>query len=643
MAKKDRLKESQDRLYRRGYEPKILPRRIGRNPEVAPTGGWQPPGDKNGSAGDGSEQGPHNMKKKRSLVKIIFLFSLFFFLGSATAAVIFLYQGVNTVSNENITITVDGPASVAGGEELPLEVTVRNGNQQSLELVDLVVTFPPGTTNPDDPGSTLERSRFSLGTIESGQSKTELVKAALFGEEGSSQEIQLTAEYRISGSNAIYVKESTYLVTIRSTPLSVSIDTVSEVSANQRLDLTVTLSSNSNVILPNVLLRMEYPFGFEPETTDPEAAIGGNLWQLGDLPPGGERTIRISGFISGQDGEEKVFRAFAGSSRSNDPRAIGTVYGQALADIDITRTFIGMDLSLDGDKSNTVVRSGGESISGVLSYVNNLDTSVRDVEIELMFTGNALDPNAVTVDRGFYDSNARTIRWSPSSNRELSVLNPGGSGRLTFQFTPQSAGGDIAQNPAVDIAVSVSGRSESEIGSAEAENVIRRTVQIASAVNLSSRAVYSAGPFDNSGPLPPEAEAETTYTILWSVVNPTNDISDVVVRGSLPSYVSWMGNTSGEGISFSAANGEVTWEIPDRVPAGTGIETAPIEAAFQVRLTPSTSQVGSTVDLVRSISIEARDEFTNTSIRQNKNSLNTAITTDPLYGNASGRVQPPAR
>lgn len=636
MAKKNTLEESQNRLYRRGYEPEPLPRRIGRSPDIAPAGGWEPPKDDTPAA---SSNNPPNggMKKKYSFTKIIFLFSLFFFLGSATAATIFLYQGRNTVSNENITIAIDGPSSVAGGEELSLEVTVENTNQQSLELVDLIVVFPPGTSNPDAPGSTLDRTRFSLGTIKPGQSQTELVEATLFGEEGSSQEIQFIVEYRISDSNAIYVKESSYFVGIRSTPLSVSIDTSAEAAANQRLDLDVTLTSNSNTVLPDVLLRMEYPFGFTPDETSPQPAFGDNIWSLGDVAPGTERTIEISGFVSGQDGEEKVFRAFAGSSRQNDPRAIETVYGQALSGVDIRETFVGVDLTLDGERDSTIVRTGGTDISGILSFANNLDVTLRDVAIELAFSGSALDSQSVQVDRGFYDSNTQTIRWDSSTNNQLSRLGAGDDGRLTFQFTPQV--GSSVRNPTVDVAVSIFGRRGSQTGtSEEARNVARRTIRLSSDIALSSRAVYSVGPFENSGPLPPQEEEATTYTILWSVVNPTNDISDVVVRGALPSYVSWTGNTQGEEVSFSAATGEVIWEIPNRVPAGTGIESGSVEAAFQVRLVPSQSQRGSVVDLVRSISIEARDEFTGSTIRRNKNPINTEITTDPTYGNASGRV-----
>ena len=57
-------------------------------------------------------------------------------------------------------------------------------------------------------------------------------------------------------------------------------------------------------------------------------------------------------------------------------------------------------------------------------------------------------------------------------------------------------------------------------------------------------AVRSIGPFENMGPIPPKADNETTYTIIFSLSSPFNDINSVEVTGSLPSYIAWKNLTS---------------------------------------------------------------------------------------------------
>ena len=48
--------------------------------------------------------------------------------------------------------------------------------------------------------------------------------------------------------------------------------------------------------------------------------------------------------------------------------------------------------------------------------------------------------------------------------------------------------------------------------------------------------IINGGTFTNTGPIPPKAEAETTYTVTWAVTNPLNNLTDVRVSAILPSY-----------------------------------------------------------------------------------------------------------
>ena len=144
------------------------------------------------------------------------------------------------VSSKNIEIGILGNAFVAGGEELSLQIEVTNRNNASIEFSDLLIEYPRGVGEGD-----MARERLSIGTIGPGQSVIEDIKLILFGEQGSIQEIRVVLEYRIQGSNAIFVKEKSYPVTISAAPLTLLIDSPLSTVSNQDMTLRITVSSAS--------------------------------------------------------------------------------------------------------------------------------------------------------------------------------------------------------------------------------------------------------------------------------------------------------------------------------------------------------------------------------------------------------------
>jgi hypothetical protein len=143
----------------------------------------------------------------------------------------------------------------------------------------------------------------------------------------------------------------------------------------------------------------------------------------------------------------------------------------------------------------------------------------------------------------------------------------------------------------------------------------------------------------NSGPIPPQVEKETTFTVVWNIVNTTSNITDARVVGVLPSYVKWYGTImpSTEKITYDPATNSVVW-LPGDIPSGTGIAKPPREVAFQVVLLPSLSQVGATPLLVTGIKFDARDTYTNTMMTKTVRDVTTDLTTDPKAPEKAGVV-----
>lgn len=567
-----------------------------------------------------------------SLFKKIFIGSIIFFTTSLGFAFYMFYGGGNIVSNEKIEISILGPAFTEGGNEFELEFDIRNDNSQALQYADLIVEYPKGATLDGDKNTV--RVRKFLGELGSGKSTTEKAKITLFGEEGSERNVKATVEYRVAGSNAIFVKEATYLVHIKSSPLSLSVNSLKETNSNQDFALDINTLANADKVVKNVLLKVEYPAGFVYKNASISPTYGNNTWRLGDLDKGKNMRVSIHGKIQGEDGEERSFRIYVGTESDMDTGEIGVVYSSFLQTIAIKRPFLETKLLVNGALGDEFTVYSTSPVEGEVSWINNLPNRVLDAEIYVKILGEVFDRSSVQTSGGFYSSSDNTITWNKDTSRELAQLEGGDSGKFSFTFKilPLFSGNrTLFKNSSVSIEVGVRGRRILESNVPEQISASeKKTIKINSNAQLSVQSQYFNGPFKNSGGLPPRADKQTTYAITWTVLNSSNDLSRAQVATRLPTYVRWLDVKSPqeEDVTFNPETREVTWDLR-RVDAGTGIETSARKASFQIGFTPSLSQVGNQADLTGETSFTGVDSFTNAEISFRRSAPTTRLTNEP--------------
>jgi hypothetical protein len=140
--------------------------------------------------------------------------------------------------------------------------------------------------------------------------------------------------------------------------------------------------------------------------------------------------------------------------------------------------------------------------------------------------------------------------------------------------------------------------------------------------------------------MPPKADSETTYAIVFSLTNTTNEIKNAIVKATLPPYVRWTGiySPSAEKISFNQNDGTVTWEV-GTIPANIGVGgTSPKQAAINVGFTPSTSQIGQQPPLIRAITLTGKDAATGENVSKEAKDVTTNILGDQGFLPANATV-----
>ncbi|MFA6476505.1 MAG: hypothetical protein WCV68_03790 [Candidatus Paceibacterota bacterium] len=566
-----------------------------------------------------------------------FIGTLIFFLATLAVAFWVLFYSTNIVSASNIDLEVKGPTQLRSGEELNLETTVRNRNKVTLRDVSLTITYPAGTVDSLETIKDLPLWREPIVDLDPGQSAIVGSRAVIYGAQNSTQKIVLKIEYHIPDSNAIFTKELEYQVLIGSGTIDLSYDLPAETNSGKTFSSDLRLSSNSKSVLRQVALKIEYPAGFDFQSADPSPTAGEQVWYLGDLAPGSVRDIKIVGSLSGQSEELKSFKVIVGLDKTGGTGDISSEYGNLFKTVNLKKDFISVGLNLSGKTSLTP----GESLDGGINWANNLPDKVIDGSLELFLSGGSLDKRTVDSSNGFYNSLTNSILWDKTTIPDLGLINPGDKGLSSFSFkvlpASQFSGGNI---PPIGLRLVFKGtRVSSDQLSEDIVSETEKSLKIGTLVQFASVGTYFVGPFKNTGPLPPKVGEETTYTITWSITNPTNSVKQARVMGNLPNYVKWLSSVAplDEKVRYDKTNNKVVWDLGTIEPGATsGLPSR--QASFQLSIVPSLSQVGELVDLIKTISFEGIDSVTGAKTVLSVPVVDTRLSTDPSFSYGQEKV-----
>lgn len=540
-------------------------------------------------------------------------FAVLFLVMAISYAFIVFTGGGKFVSNESITINVVGPVSVSGGERISVDVVIQNNNPTTLEAADLVVNYPAGSKNTDLV-TDLRRGRITIGDIAPGEVVKETLDMAFFGEEGESKKIDLDLEYQIAGSGAFFNKLKSFEIALSAAPIQILVDGLESISSGQEIEIDVEIRSNSDREIQDLMVVASYPFGFQFESADLKPTFGNNVWVFDKFDRDRVEKFTVKGNITAQDSEIRFFRFEAGLVSEENEEEIGVIFTNAAHDITIERPFIDLAMTINNESESPVNVAAGQQVSVVADFVNSTSDVITDAKLVFKLEGNILEKSSVKAGTGFYRSSDNTITFDKSNTSVLARIEPGQDEQFRFTFTTKTNQLEVT-SPEVRISANINGN---RLTNSDSEEKINETdlkiVQVLSDVFVQPFTLYDLGPFTNSGPIPPVVDQFTTYTILFSVSNNLNNLSDAKMTAVLPPYISWndVVSPSRENVTYNSSSRTVTWNIGD-VGAGVGHTGEPREVNFQVTLQPSISQKGDVPNLLSNVSFSAFDTFANTS------------------------------
>jgi hypothetical protein len=620
----DHIDELQKRLYAR--DPESVPKR---------KFGILRPIRQNVSSNWGKTEISQDKIVRRTSVtgyKRFFLISLIFFALALGAALFSIYRGAMTLSSKNVEVTILGNSFVAGGEELPIQVEIINKNSADLIDAELTLNYPKGAL--DVSGAEVVNIKKVLGTIPSGKTKSEAFVVTLYGEQGSSKNITATLTYKLAGANALFQKEKGFAVMINSAPLALVVDGPATVGINQPFTISIRNAFTGDKPLSDTLVRAEYPNGFTFISASPAPIAGNNIWDLGTLEKGSESTIVIKGRLAGEIDDQKSFRIYVGSRESGSTK-IAVSYNSALHNTVIAEPFLAGIITVEAEEGSIVALPHGSDVAGSINWVNNSPVAITNPIFVLSVSGDAIVPGTISADDGFYDGLARTLTWDGNTLPALTRIEAGQRGVLPFRFKTKTPGSDIS------LSLSVEGTfPDRGFAKAKVENIDEKIIRFTSRLQFAAQALYSIGSIKNTGPFPPQADQETTYSIVWTMKPTDSALTSATATATLMPGVVWNGVIvpQSETVNYNPDTRVISWTI-GAVPKATATPQSK-SVTFQVKVRPTKSQIGNQLDLISETTINAIDAVAKVPITITRQPLTTRLDTDPAYTAGKERVVP---
>lgn len=618
----EQMDSLRDRLYSRGESPRPYERTsIKTSPisEVRPKSApalveTEPPLPPESTPDIPMEAG-EAPRRGRRYRKILIATGVVFFTLSVLVSSVYMVLGKNTVSGSNIALNVSGPFTLGGGDTLDLQVGITNQNSVAIESATLIVSYPAGTRAADDSGKELFTERIPLdSSIAPGETRNVALKARIFGEENQEAEVKVSVEYRVSGSSATLVKEALpHRFKISHAPVTLKVEAEETISSGQETTVKVTITSNSSTPINGLMVKAEYPSGFDFSRSEPAPVSGRNVWRVDELKPEASATINVTGVIVGTKADKYVLKFSVGAAGDRNPNDIASLLAVGDTEFTLEDPFLDLQVSINNSEDAVVSIAPDSQATVFIDVENTLDSIIYDGVVEVKLSGNALSNTDVLTNTGYYNSNTHTVRFDSTSASGLRRLNPGATERLSLSLQPSSSG---LQTPQIVLEVSASARRISQSSAREQiAGTHQRTLKVESRPTLSATLVGSA-----SGPVPPVVGQETTYDIIWKITNSANSISGAVVTAVLPSYAEWKGESGGAGAwSYNSGTRTIEWQ------AGNVNAGASVSGSFQVSLLPSSSLVGRTPTLVEAAHLRATDNFTSSLLRQSSDDVTTEL------------------
>ncbi len=552
--------------------------------------------------------------KGKLTIFIIILFLILLIAG-------FWYYQKNVYSKEILKLEILGPTEAELAQEIEYIVKYKNNGNILLEEPKLTFEYPKNSVvvAEAEQGTSLRQER-ELPDIYPGEEKTIHFRGRLLGKENEAKTAKVWLSYHPKNLRARYESATTSTTLIKSIPLTFEFDIPSRIDSGKESLFRLNYFSSLNYPLSSLRIKVEYPAGFEFQESQPKA-LGSNEWEIPLLNRTEGGRIIISGILSGEVGETKIFRANLGIWQEGE----FILLKEIVRGVEIAQPSIFISQKIND--SPQYIATPGDYLHYEIFFKNTGEKILENLFLVVQLGKEIFDFDALQTGFGQAQKEAGSIIWDHTTVPQLKFLSGMEEGKVEFWIKVKQ---ELPQNPVI--------RTKISVGQAKEEFVNK----ISSKLEISQKGYFQDEVFGNSGPIPPKVGERTTYTIIWQVKNYYSDVKNVKVKTILPQGVDLTGKIFPEEESsrfaFDSQSREIVWLVGD-LEKGKGVSNQAPFISFQIALIPQSFQKGLTPEIINKAQITGEDSWAEIVLESYSPSVNTTLPDDLTISEGQGVVQ----
>lgn len=570
----------------------------------------------------------HFLRRKKLILGLVS------FLLIVMAVLVFIGRRSLLFDPAAVEVKLTGPKVTKTGEQVTFTVQYDNPNWVGLAASELTITYPEtfhlanadgwqvsrrqATRKLDPLGGRDHGQLMFTGNFQSFNQTSALLSASLrYGPEGLSSQDEKRSEWGVE------LERSLVSLTVNGPPSVVS---------GQGVEYVIEYQNDGEEILENGAILLEYPEGFTPTAFDPKPKREEKLWSIGSLQRGMRGAISIKGVVMGQTGDSKRMVARLGKEQ-------GDGQFQTLVETNKVTQVLAPPLSLDFSAGDSMVVKSGQSISFRLGFRNEGSFGLRDLVATIQLDNTLLDIGALNAPKGSrYSADTHELVLKAAEVPSLRSLEPGQTGEVSFSVPLRK---DLVERGMHEVSLRVIASLDSpdlphavntESLIAQKEVSLKVQTEATGAVN----GYFYDDTYPNTGPIPPQIGAETTYTLYLSTGSTLNSLSDGKFVVHFPTLVRFLGVVAGDSsaVSFNERTGELVWKT------GTIAYGTTKTIAIRIGVTPPPNTAGKEIEIVNRADFSAKDTFTGVDLDVALPKKTTLLSEDTRLGRDNGIVAP---
>jgi hypothetical protein len=548
------------------------------------------------------------------------------FLSVVVGLIGYYYYHRNVYSKDILKLEILGPSEADLLQEVKYVVKYKNNGDVRLEDPELIFELPANTILTEgDSLRIIKESEELGGAIYPGEEKTFTFTARLMGQEGEIKELKAFLSYRPKNLKAHYSSQTSFSTVIKRAALSFDFDLPSKIESGKNLQFQLNYFSNVEYPLSDLRILIDYPTGFEFIDSTPKF-LEKNEWELELLNKAEGGRIEISGKLTGQVGEEKVFRAKIGSWQGGE----FILLKEVTKGVTIMKPALYITQQINNNPK--LIANPGDLLHYEIFFKNIGEEYLTDMFLLATLTGPAFDFVTLQAPEGDFTAGENSIIWDWRRVKDLQILPPHSEGKVEFwvKLKDEWEGNGADAGPQIKTTVFLSQVKEEFVN------------KINSKLVISQLGYFNDEAFGNSGPLPPEVGRITSYTIAWQVKNYHNDMKNVKVKAVLPANVSLTGkifpSEQADKLTFDLQSREIVWNIGDLL-ANQEVSLSDNSLYFQLSFLAQEEFRGESPELIGPATIFGEDQWTGETVQTSDLAISTALPDDPSISGEQGKVK----